>query len=95
MLAVVLFHAGVPWLPGGFLGVDAFFVLSGFLITRLLIEERDSTGQVSLGAFWARRVRRLAPALLLLVVCVVLVAELTGAAQGGSALRLDALSALG
>src|SRR5436190_6608891 len=60
---VVLYHGGVGWLPGGYLGVDAFFVLSGFLITSLLVSEWRSTGTVSLRAFWARRARRLLPAL--------------------------------
>jgi peptidoglycan/LPS O-acetylase OafA/YrhL len=58
---VVVFH--VNFLSGGFLGVDLFFVLSGFLITSLLVRERLDTGGVRLGAFWARRARRLLPAL--------------------------------
>ena len=58
--AVVLFHAG--HLDGGWLGVDLFFVLSGFLITSLLLEDRASHDGVALGAFWARRARRLLPA---------------------------------
>lgn len=69
--AVLLFHGGVSWLPGGFLGVDAFFVLSGFLITSLLLAERAATGRIRLGAFWLRRARRLFPALLLLLLFVV------------------------
>lgn len=63
---VVLFHAGV--LPGGFLGVDLFFVLSGFLITDQLLREARRTGTISLVAFWGRRARRLLPALVLLLV---------------------------
>jgi peptidoglycan/LPS O-acetylase OafA/YrhL len=59
--AVLLFHAGVPGLQGGYVGVDVFFVLSGFLITSLLINERSSSGTISLGSFYARRVRRLLP----------------------------------
>lgn len=82
VLAVLLFHAGVAWLPGGFLGVDAFFVLSGYLITGLLL-----SGQ-PLGLFWARRARRLLPALLLLVVVVLALGFVLDAA-----LR-DALGAL-
>ena len=69
--AVLLFHGGVAWLPGGFLGVDAFFVLSGFLITSLLLTEHGGTGRIRLGAFWLRRARRLLPALLLVLVFVV------------------------
>lgn len=64
VLAVAGFHAKAPGFGGGFLGVDVFFVLSGFLITRLLIQEHSATGGVALGAFYARRLRRLYPALL-------------------------------
>jgi peptidoglycan/LPS O-acetylase OafA/YrhL len=59
---VVLYHAGLPWLPGGFVGVDVFFVLSGFLITGLMVSEVAKTGRLSLVAFYARRIRRLLPA---------------------------------
>ena len=61
VLAVLLFHAGVPGLDGGYVGVDVFFVVSGFLITSLLVTERSESGRVSLRDFWARRVRRLLP----------------------------------
>lgn len=56
---------------GGFLGVDAFFVLSGYLITSLLIAERRATGTTGLGAFWSRRARRLLPAVLVMIALVV------------------------
>jgi peptidoglycan/LPS O-acetylase OafA/YrhL len=70
---VVLFHCAVPAFAGGWIGVDVFFGLSGFLITGILVAEIDRSGSVSLGRFWRRRMRRLAPALVLLVaVCVVL-----------------------
>ena len=59
--AVLLYHFGVPGVGGGFVGVDVFFVISGFLITSLLIDERTSTGHVSIGRFYARRARRLLP----------------------------------
>jgi peptidoglycan/LPS O-acetylase OafA/YrhL len=65
--AVVLYHVVPGLLPGGGLGVDIFFVISGFLITGLLFSERDETGRIRLGHFWFRRVRRLVPALALLV----------------------------
>ena len=65
-----LYHDGSAWLPGGFLGVDVFFALSGFLITSLLLDEYDRAGAIRLVEFWARRVRRLLPALLLLLVGV-------------------------
>jgi peptidoglycan/LPS O-acetylase OafA/YrhL len=68
VLAVVAFHARLPWSSGGFIGVDVFFVLSGFLITRLLVVELEATGKIALPAFEARRVRRLWPALAFVVV---------------------------
>jgi peptidoglycan/LPS O-acetylase OafA/YrhL len=67
VLAVVAFHAGAAWLPAGFLGVDVFFVISGFLITTLLLRESDSCGAISLAGFWRRRAARLLPALLLML----------------------------
>ena len=67
VLAVVVFHANESWLTGGFLGVDVFFVVSGFLITALLVGERERSGRVDLRAFWARRARRLLPALALVL----------------------------
>src|SRR5687767_5653484 len=59
VLIVVLFHFAPKLAPGGFLGVDLFFVLSGFLITSLLVRELQSTNAISLLGFWARRARRL------------------------------------
>jgi peptidoglycan/LPS O-acetylase OafA/YrhL len=73
---VLLFHAGTPWAPGGFLGVDLFFVISGFLITSLLISGSERHGRVRLGDFYLRRARRLLPALYLLLVAVTLVCAL-------------------
>jgi peptidoglycan/LPS O-acetylase OafA/YrhL len=70
---VVLYHAGVPFLKGGFIGVDIFFVLSGYLITGLLVKELNSSGGINLSRFYARRVRRLLPALTLVVVIVCLI----------------------
>lgn len=67
VLAVMAYHAGLPGTLGGFLGVEVFFVISGFLITTQLLRELDETGTVSLRGFWMRRVRRLQPALLLLL----------------------------
>ena len=65
VLVVLLFHLGVSGFPGGFVGVDVFFVISGFLITRLIRSEIDETGTFAFGRFYLRRARRLAPALLL------------------------------
>jgi len=76
VLAVVAFHAGLSWATAGFLGVDVFFVLSGFLITRLLVVELEATGTIALGAFEARRVRRLWPALALVVVATLVLGVL-------------------
>jgi peptidoglycan/LPS O-acetylase OafA/YrhL len=84
--AVVAYHLG--WIRGGYLGVDAFFVLSGFLITSLLVREHEADGHIGLRAFWARRARRLLPALLLLLVVLAVVARDTTP-------RRDFLGALG
>lgn len=70
ILLVVACHAGVPWLAGGYVGVDVFFVLSGYLITGLLLREFGATGRVRLVDFYARRLRRLLPALMLMIVVV-------------------------
>ena len=67
VLVVILYHLTPGALPGGFLGVDIFFVISGFLITSLLIRDHAGTGRIRLGNFWRRRVRRLLPALVLVV----------------------------
>ncbi|KRE61750.1 lipopolysaccharide modification acyltransferase [Nostocoides sp. Soil756] len=76
VVAVLVFHLDPRWLPGGFLGVDVFFVVSGFLITTLLVRERRDTGRIDLRAFWGRRARRLLPPLLLVVPSAVLLARL-------------------
>lgn len=65
--AVLLYHADLPWIPAGFLGVDVFFVISGYLITSLLLNESRRTGTVDFRRFWYRRVRRLLPALFLMI----------------------------
>ena len=75
-LLIVVYHAHFPGLPGGFLGVDVFFVLSGYLITRLLLAESERTGGVRLGRFMWRRLRRLLPALLLMLLVYLVVAPL-------------------
>ena len=92
--AVVLYHAEVAPLSGGFLGVDLFFVISGFLITSLLLAEWERTGRLDLRAFWLRRARRLLPALF-----VVLVAALAFAVlflpESVARLRSDVAAAAG
>ena len=67
VLAIIAFHSGLSWIPGGYYGVDAFFALSGFLITTLLLREWVGSGTIGLRRFWGRRARRLLPALFLLV----------------------------
>lgn len=76
ILLVVAVHAGVPWLRGGFVGVDVFFVLSGFLITGLLVQEISNTGKLRFAEFYVRRLRRLLPALLAMVLVVSVLAWL-------------------
>lgn len=68
VLLVVLFHIGIPVFLGGFVGVDVFFVISGFVITGLLLREREVEGHVTFAHFYARRVRRLLPAAVLVIV---------------------------
>ena len=68
--AVLLYHGDVSWMPGGFLGVEVFFVISGYLITALLLAERQRTGGTAFLQFWARRARRLLPALFALLAAV-------------------------
>jgi peptidoglycan/LPS O-acetylase OafA/YrhL len=68
ILAVLLFHVGLPFFDGGFVGVDVFYVISGFLITGLLLREGEQSGKVDLLRFYARRMRRLLPAALLVIV---------------------------
>ena len=92
--AVLAYHAGLPWARGGFLGVDAFFVLSGYLITSLLLTERRATGAISLGAFWARRARRLLPALFLVLVGVMGYAVVFAEQEELTRLRHDAIATL-
>ncbi len=74
ILLVVSYHAGLP-LSGGFVGVDVFFVISGFLITGLLIRDRERNGSIRIGAFYARRIRRLLPAAALVILVTLLVAS--------------------
>src|SRR6188474_2685452 len=74
VLAVVLFHANLIGLTGGFVGVDIFFVISGFLITGLLLRERERTGRIGLLHFYARRVRRLLPAAIVVLAATLAVA---------------------
>jgi len=92
VVAVLLWHAEVGVVRGGFLGVESFFVVSGYLITALLWSERRTTGRTSLGGFWLRRARRLLPALYLLLL-VVLAALVVGWSDLVAQARGDAVAA--
>lgn len=74
--AVLFFHAGAGWLPGGYLGVEVFFAISGFLITALLLTEWENKGRLDLPGFWLRRARRLLPAVGALLIVVLVIALL-------------------
>ena len=93
VIAVILYHAGIHWIPGGFIGVEVFFVVSGFLITSLLIDEQHVSGKVSLKQFWIRRARRLLPALFTMLV-VALVAVTFFAKASAADFRRDVVPAL-
>lgn len=72
VIAVMLYHLGVPWIPGGFLGVDLFFVISGYVITRLLLDSIHRSGGLDLRAFYKSRLRRLLPPLAFMIVTTTL-----------------------
>jgi peptidoglycan/LPS O-acetylase OafA/YrhL len=91
---VVAYHLGLGWARGGFLGVSLFFTLSGFLITNLLLAERAGTGSIRLGAFWARRARRLLPAALAGIALAVVVTRWGGDATQLARLPGDVVGAL-
>ena len=93
VIAVLVFHGGL--LRGGYLGVDLFFVLSGFLITSLLLAEAGGTGRIALGPFWARRARRLLPALFLMLGAVAVYAAFVAEPNELARIRGDFLATLG
>jgi peptidoglycan/LPS O-acetylase OafA/YrhL len=93
VLAVFGYHAGLGWVPGGFLGVDVFFVISGYLITSLLLREFRSTDQIALGRFWLRRARRLLPAVGVLIAVAMIVSAIAEPDKIDT-IRGDALSSL-
>ena len=71
VVAVMVYHANSSWLPGGFLGVEVFFIISGYLITLLLLAEHEKNSRLDLKQFWIRRARRLLPALVAMMSAVV------------------------
>lgn len=93
VLAVIIYHANKLWLPGGFLGVEVFFVISGYLITLLLLAESEKDGSINLKEFWWRRARRLLPALWVVVLGVVVFASIFQREMLGT-LRGDVVAAL-
>ncbi len=92
--SVVAYHLGYGWARGGYLGVDTFFVLSGFLITSLLLAEFTRAGRIDLLAFWARRARRLLPALFVVLAAIAAYAAWWAPAEERRQLRGDGLAAL-
>ena len=94
LLIIMGYHFGVGWLQGGFFSLDIFYVLSGYLITGLLLGEWARAARIKLGAFWLRRARRLLPALLVVLVVVTLVVRFTYPAGIYPNLRMADLSAL-
>jgi peptidoglycan/LPS O-acetylase OafA/YrhL len=92
--AVFAYHLSYGWASGGFLGVDAFFVLSGFLITSLLLAEWRRSGTIAFRSFWIRRARRLLPALLLVLVAVAIYAATSVPSDQLGQLRGDGLATL-
>ena len=95
VIGVIIYHAEPSLLPGGFLGVDVFFVISGYLITALLLREHDSTHHIDMRRFWRRRARRLGPALLVMLSVVVVVGRLWLPSSQWGSLRGDELASLG
>ncbi len=93
VLGVVLFHSGLSLANGGFVGVDSFFVISGFLITSLLMREVKTSGGIKLSAFWARRAKRLLPNALLTIAATLLAVALFGPWSMKESITLDAITA--
>ena len=95
VIAVLAYHAGVPGMAGGFIGVDSFLVISGFLITGLLIDERERNGQLNLAAFYARRARRLLPISTVVLAVTALVAAAVLPATALRSLGIDIAASAG
>lgn len=93
ILLVVLFHTGFGWVPGGFIGVDVFFVISGFLIAGQLLTEHERADGISLMSFWARRARRLLPLSSLVIVVTVVLGMAVSSPLGRQQIATDATAA--
>ena len=89
VIVIMLYHGGFPWIHGGFFAVEVFFAVSGYLITSLLVEERERMGRVALRTFWARRARRLVPALSVTLAVVAIVTLVAGTDAQLASLRRD------
>jgi peptidoglycan/LPS O-acetylase OafA/YrhL len=92
--AVIVYHLDPRWLPSGFLGVDVFMVASGFIVTKLLLDEHRRAGRVRIGAFLGRRFRRLVPALMLLLAAVALWTRAFESATVGASVRSQGIAAV-
>ena len=93
VIGIIIYHLNAQWLSGGFLGVDTFFVISGYLITSLLISEYYRTQKIDLLEFWKRRLKRLIPAVLFLI-CVVLTFTLIFKPELIIQMKRDAIAAI-
>ena len=93
LIMIMLFHADPSWIPGGFISVSLFFTLSGYLITALLVFEGEREGNVSLGQFWSRRLRRLVPAAMVTLLVVVLLSTWLDSTVEQGRVRGDAIAA--
>ena len=89
VISILLYHAGFEWMSGAFISIDLFFLLSGFLITALLLGEREKTDRIDLGQFWLRRARRLFPALFAMLLAVSVWIALWGSAEQVSQAKRD------
>ncbi len=95
VLMVFAYHLEFGWASGGFLGVDVFFVISGYLITRLLLDEHIDHGRIGLANFWTRRFRRLVPAMVAMIAATLLASRRWGLPEQWRSIRIDAVSAIG
>ena len=93
LILIVLFHAGIMWFPGAFLAVDVFFVISGYLITGILLRQQES-GSFSYSVFLMRRIRRLMPAAVVTVFATLIVCFFVFSSADYEALGLSALAAI-
>ena len=94
VIFVVAYHLDLGWARGGFIGVDIFFVISGFLITRLLIDEQGASGRIAVIGFWIRRFRRLVPALVVMVGATLLATRWWGLPEQWDGVRRDGVASL-